>query len=310
VRCPSCSTRFTVPEDDAEGDRDRNADEKDEGDEGEPARPRRSSRQPSANNTLVPWVIAGAAVLLVVLLGGGVAVFMAFGSRSPVEAEQRPEPANPIKDGGNGGKRPDAKQDSTAERDRDYLDILETLLLIDGAANGKKFWLSADGDPAFKDLRGAEATNVMARAFDPHLMSEESASVEKRKEFATSHGMDSKVWRAEFVKRYPERETMNDEIRVLVRRLCDQRLADISGHLIEKRVDISKELFKKADADPALNARMARNGPKIIEDEWHEYRVRYLEKQGPKLAKEVQEAVNMTDSLVRLRAKLGADRGR
>jgi len=246
---------------------------------------------------------------LLIVLGGGVAAYMAFGNRQPVQAEHRPDSANTIKDGNKEEKRSDAGRDATAERDRDYLDILESMLEVDGAANGKKFWLSADTDPAFKDLRGGEALRVVSRGFDPKLSSGEFIIVEKRKMFAAAHGIDSKEWRAEFVKRHPEREAMNDEVRVVVRRLCDTRLGDISAHLIEKRVAISKDLFKRADADPALNARVALNGPKMIDDELHEYRVRYLEKEGPKLAEEVQAEVNKMDSLVRLRKKLGVGGG-
>jgi hypothetical protein len=233
--------------------------------------------------------------LVIVAIGiGGVACKPKSGDQTErTESRDGSATANPAKD-------------ITAERDRDYLMVLETLYELDGVANGKKFWLKVDGQPGFNDLRGAEAAMVMARAFDPALKAAEFASVEQRKMFVDWHKMDSKEWRPEFVKRYPERVLINDEIAVVIRDLCSQHLTDISMHLIDQKGKIGKELFKKADSDPELNARMARNGPKIIDDHWHEYRMKYLEQRGPKLVEEVRSAVKKMDSIVRLKAKVEA----
>jgi len=134
----------------------------------------------------------------------------------------------------------------------------------------------------------------------------EAATVVNRKMFVDWHAMDSKAWRPEFIKRYPERELINDEITVMVRDLCSERQSELARHLLGQWDKISKELNAKADQDPAFNARMARNGVKMIEDAWHEYRMRYLEKEAPKLGKEVRAAVKKMYSIQRLKTKVEA----
>lgn len=232
---------------------------------------------------------------MVLGIGAG-GIWLATGYKANPEAQERADAGTP----------PAAPKGTAAERDRDYLMLLETLFELDGLANGKKFWLKVDDQPGFTDLRGGEASMVLARAFDPALKAAESTALERRKLFVDWHKLDSKDWRPEFVKRYPERAVINDEIAVAVRDLCSQRQIDISAHLVDQQDKIAKELFKKADADPELNARLARNAKTIIEDEWHEYRIRYLGKQGPKLVEEVRAAVRKMDSIVRLKKKVEA----
>ena len=184
--------------------------------------------------------------------------------------------------------------------------ILDTLYELDGLASGAGFWLKENDRAGFNDIRGSAAALVLTRAFDPSLRSLEASSVEKRKMFVDWHGMDSKAWRPEFIKRYPERELIHEEIRVVVRDLCSEYQRDISSHLVDQQAKIGEELLAKADTDPEFNGRMARSGSKIIEDQWHEYRIRYLQKQGPKLAEAIRIAVKKMDSIVRLRAKVEA----
>ncbi len=293
VRCPACSLWFQAP-----------SLPPPKVDAPENSSPHRL-RQARRSRGLV--AVAAAVVLAVVGIGG----CGGAGSESKQKPEGESQTARPEKsgDGGPPKQTKDAPQkvpakDATAERDRDYLTVLETLYELDGLANGKKFWLNVDDQAGFKDLRGPSASLVVSRAFDPALKSAEFGSVERRKMFVDWHKMDSKDWRPEFVKRYPERAVINDEIAVVVRDLCSQHLTNISSHLVDQKEKIGKELFKKADSDPELNARMARNGPKIIDDQWHEYRVKYLEKQGPKLVEEVRAAVKKMDSIVRLKAKV------
>lgn len=253
--------------------------------------------------------------LLAVVIATVVIAVVEIGGCSGNESKPKPEGQSARPEDGDGSKPPkptkDASQkvpskDSDAERDRDYLMVLETNYEIIGLANGKKFWLGVDDRAAFKDLRGLSASLVVSGAFDPALKSAEFASVEQRKMFVDWHKMASKDWRPESVKRYPERAVINDEIAIVVRNLCSDRLSGISKHLLDQREKIGKALFKKADTDPELNARMARNGPKIIEDQWHEYRMKYLEKEGPKLVEEVLAAVKKMDTIVRLKKKVEA----
>ncbi|MBA4189794.1 MAG: hypothetical protein C0467_17570 [Planctomycetaceae bacterium] len=294
VRCSACSLWFQAPS--------LTAPKVDASENSSPLRFPRTGR----SRGLV--AVAAAVVLAVVGIGG----CGGAGNESKPKQEGEGQTARPEKNGDGAPPKhmKDAPQkvpakDGPAERDRDYLTVLETLYELDGLANGKKFWLNVDDQVGFKDLRGPSASLVVSRAFDPALKSAEFGSVERRKMFVDWHKMDSKDWRPEFVKRYPERAVINDEIAVVVRDLCSQHLTDISSHLVDQKDKIGKELFKKADSDPDLNARMARNGPKIIEDQWHEYRLKYLEKQGPKLVEEVRAAVKKMDSIVRLKAKVG-----
>src|SRR5262249_19508187 len=145
-----------------------------------------------------------ACALVIVAIGiGGVACKQKSDPTERTETREGSPLANPAKETDAGGGR-------------EYMKVVDKVYEINGLAHGAKCWLKVDSKPGFKDLRGTEAAMVMARAFDPAIKSAEFASVEQRKMFLDWHGMDSKTWRAEFIKRYPERELINDEIQVVV----------------------------------------------------------------------------------------------
>ena len=49
---------------------------------------------------------------------------------------------------------------------------------------------------------------------------------------------------------------------------------------------------------------MARNGPQLIDDRWHEYRLNYTSKEAPKLVADIRARVRGLDSITRLKAKV------
>lgn len=304
ARCPKCEHRFRLPTPPAPDEPDELAalDLPDDMPSAPARRTGRSVRTPTRSGARIAVVGVVVAVLGV---GAGAIWLASSGTPKPESASQKADEKNgttqPAK-----GDTPAPAKDERAERDRDYMMVLDTLLELDGLANGKKFWLGVSAQPGFSDLRGGQASLSVARAFDPALKATESSSVELRKLFTKWHGQDSKTWRPEFVKRHPERDLVNDEIAVVVRKLCEKRQLAISEHLVAQHGAIAKELFKKADTDPVLNAKLARDGEKIVDDEWHDYRMKYLGKQGPLLVDEVRTAVKKMDTVVRLKTKVEA----
>lgn len=239
------------------------------------------SRPRSSSGALV----AIAAAVLVVTGGIGAAVY--FASRPGVPDV----PGDMIASVGG--------RDDVRERNADYFEILETSFEIVAVLEAANFWrVDYSRYPAFSDSRAGEAADFVSDTASDYSYIIEKQQVKYRGEFVKKHGMDSKDWRPQFTKQFPERDVIFEEIKVVVRTVSQRQIRAVNDHLQKKK----SELLTQMEKDPILADAMVKGDN--FEKHNAEYRERYLRDQAPKMIREVEDEVKQLKSIHELRKKV------
>lgn len=245
-------------------------------DDDEVETPRRSRKRPFPLAVLL--LIVGIPVGLT-LVGGAVGLFLLFrGSPAAVLPNDR-------------------------ERDEDYLAILDLKFEDQAVLALTESWLKARG--GWLDEFGAASDRAAVADYgEAQHQALEKQIATNRQVFISRHGVDDQAYKAEFLKRYPERNVLFDEISAATRDIGQRQKLAVLTHLNAKSDQIGKELSAEADRDPRVNAEYARRGFAMVDERMRVYRTKYLTDQAPAFFKEARDAVNKMDSVKRLREKV------
>lgn len=144
------------------------------------------------------------------------------------------------------------------------------------------FWLDCR-TAAFDDLRGSKARLFLADALKTKKDALNSGILTWQRLFMDRYKMDTKQWKPDFEKRYPDRQLLHEEASEAARAFCRDKSLEYSRHLVLE---------------------LPPNGPKLGEESWHEYRMEYLRKEAPKMVEEVVDRVKGLDSFKKMKAKV------
>jgi hypothetical protein len=214
-------------------------------------------------------VLASAAILVLVGVAcGGVVIYWWAGVRAPA--------AGPMGLG-----------TSTKDKNRDYLKVLEGGYLMTAYHEMDFEWGQNERDLLGDPLDTFDAVTVLRRTYDGRYKAAENTQLEYRKLFLARHGLDSKDWKPEFQKQFPERDILFDEVKRMAGDLRQRHGTEVRVHLSKKHSAIA-ETAALGQLRPEFNA----------------YRQAYILDLAPKMADEVEPAVMKMDSVVRLRKKV------
>lgn len=294
VKCPGCGNSLTIPNSDANeesytqpfvSDRDRT----------------KHRLKASSGSRKMVFVAASLAVVISLAALGAVLL----GGKGGKQTDRTDPPAVPTTTGTPSATSIPTGTGSIADRDRDYFSVDEAGFEITGLLEGEMAWgRGAERAAWFDDLKGPEALLAVNAEFRKVVRPVQDLQLRKRKEFVEKYGVDSKTWKIQYLTRYPESEIIFDEIKSLAEEVCLSQRTDVSSHLVLKQKQFHDELSAAADKDPAINAQFARNGPKMIEDRVHTYRMEYLSKQMPGLIEKLRTKLTTMESITKLRAKV------
>ena len=166
---------------------------------------------------------------------------------------------------------------ATAERDRDYHEILDLSYDIQAALVASKFWISDYRKWPGMDDFGEEPRpgNEVFLRLDGLYHVLDAEKLQKRKAFVARHAMEWKDWKPEFVKRHPERDVIFDEIEAAVKRLTERQADALSAHLSTHRG----------------------------RTDFRTYRLEYVRRETPRLVQELRDEVRKLESAATLRAR-------
>ncbi|MFO0802824.1 MAG: hypothetical protein U0791_06840 [Gemmataceae bacterium] len=204
---------------------------------------------------------------------------------SPPQPDPRPSVGGPKQqDRKETPKQPSAPEtkSATADRDEDYFKVLEQSYELDGVLAATVFWLDCRS-AAFDDLQAAKARLVLADALKVKKDALNSGILTWQRLFMDRYKMDTKQWKPDFEKRYPDRQLIHDEASEVARAFCREKSLEISRHLVLE---------------------LPPNAPNVGEAGWHDYRMEYLRKIAPTIAEQVVDRVRGLDSLKKMKTKV------
>lgn len=165
---------------------------------------------------------------------------------------------------------------AVSARHRDYFAIFEFQYDSVAVLTLSQTWLGEYGRHAvLKDGSVAAVADGADGAADVN----DRMIVDLTKEFVKTHGIDPKDHKAAFVKAYPERDVVMQEVEVRTRELAKKQMLDASGHLL---------MYLTANREAATR----------------EYRNEYLRKHARGWVEDAQKKARQLPGMVALRQKV------
>jgi hypothetical protein len=207
----------------------------------------------------VAWIVVGTLAVLCAIMAGAIVV-ITNNSRQPITIL-------PLGQG-------------KIEKDRDYWAITEAGYDLVASASMVIFWSGPDSRHLQDDFdRPDDGRAVLRDTCRIRADGFERMQLMARQDFLRIHQMDSKNWREEFNKRFPERELIFDEVKLEIRTICADQATGIAMAL-SKRFDARDQVAYRA------------------------YRAEYFKKMAPVLYEEALAKIKKLPSIVGLRKKV------